>query len=157
MTGNSAVRMFRLFAVSAMFAIIGCQSVAELPPLQRHVVNIDDFRLEMKWCSVSSDRNAACELEVTSLSQDKKAGLAYPKMQDSKGKEYRLKPIDTPVGGRLMAAGIPHTFRFEATNLPSYVTGVRSVVGTFVAWLPNGTRVLEKKLIFGNIPDGPGV
>ena len=92
---------------------------------------------------------------MKSLYQDKKAGLAYVKLQDAKGNDHRMASKDIPVGGRLMVAGQTYTALFTATNLPSNALGVRSVAGTFVAWLPNGTRVLEKKLLFADIPPKP--
>ncbi|NKB81731.1 MAG: hypothetical protein GKS05_07580 [Nitrospirales bacterium] len=146
---------FKLIGVSTIVVLFGCQSIAQLPQLQRNVMQIDDFRLEIKWCSITPDRRAECEFEMMSLYQDKKAGLAYPKMQDNRGNEYRMNTGNQPVGGVLMVAGTPYTYRFVATNLPSYVVRVRSVVGTFVGWLPNGTKVIEKPVVFANIPEQP--
>ena len=130
-------------SVGVLIILTGCQGGPPLPFQPRNVVHVGDFHLEMKWCTVSSDRNAECLLEMRSLQQDKKAGLAYPTMQDDKGKEHRMTSKDTPIGGLLMVAKETYTTHLTATNLPAYTTHVRSVAGTFVAWLPDGTRVLH--------------
>jgi len=135
-----------------IISVTACAGIKDRAFLPRNVVQIEDFRLEMKWCSVRPDRTAECEFEMISLYQDKKAGLAYPKIQDERGSEYKLNTGTQPVGGAKMVSGQSYSFKFTASNLPSYVKKVRNVTGIFVAWLPNGSKVLESEVTFANVP-----
>ena len=93
-----ALRFFggwpKIVVLSALVALFGCKSVpesiAQVTSPQRNAVQVEDFRLEVKWCSVTADRRALCEIEMVSLYQDQRAGMAYPKMQDQRGNEYRM-------------------------------------------------------------------
>lgn len=144
-----------LFGCVAVAFLCGCETImAELPQMQRNVVQVQDFRAEMKWCEVRPDRSAECEVEITSQHQDKRAGLSYPKMQDDRGKEYRLK-TDQPAGGVMMVAGQPYTYRLTVDNLPTYVTMVRSINSGIVASLPNGSKTLAEQIVFAGIPTRP--
>ena len=104
---HSIPRLAGFFACVAVAAIGGCESVAALqntalPSLQRNVVQADGFRVVANWCSISAEREAECEFEITSLYQDKKGGLVYPVMQDNDGNDYRMRRKDGKVAGQLM-------------------------------------------------------
>lgn len=147
--------------LSSLF-LFGCQTTNSVPQLQNFLPNtqansvrVDDFVVTAKWCSIAPDRTAECEFEMTSLYQDKKAGIAYPTIQDQTGKEYRMQTKDGSVGGKVMVAGQPYTEYFVAQNLPTYSTQVRSIVGTFVIWDLRGIRIGSKPVTFSNIPVRP--
>ncbi len=149
----------------ALFSLWGCESVAELQQisqnlgrnLQRNVVQTDGLRMEMKWCGVTADRTVECELQITSLYKDVKAGLVYPKMHDQKGNEIRLKRKDGAGGAQTIVAGQPYTRHFVASNLPTYSTQVRSVVSSIVIKNLRGIKIGERPIVFANIPEKPVV
>ncbi len=153
------MRILILFLTLTFLPLTACveqtlqQHVNVLTPnLARNIVKVDDFVLKMKWCSISQDRTAECEVEITSLYQDKKSGISYPTLQDNKGKELRMQRKDGSVSGQVMVAGQPYTHRIIAKNLPTYSTEIRSIVGTFVIWDLRGIKISEKPIVFSNIP-----
>ncbi len=134
--------------------ILGCEGLvpANAMPTGRNVVVADGLRMEMKWCSVSASRQAECELEMTSLLQDRKAGFAYPKLQDARGREFRLQSELQ----KLMVANQPYAIRLTAKNLPSDLVAVRSIVGTMVAWTPDGVHKMANEVVtFSGLPTRP--
>lgn len=146
----------RLSAIVLLAGLMGCESVAQLPGGPRNVLLLDDFRLEMEWCEIRADRNAECELRVTSLRRDMKAGLAYPMLQDSNGNEYRMATKDGSTGGKLMMVGQPYVLNFVASNLPVDATAVRGVHGSFVVWTADtGLLASQSQAVFTGIPGRP--
>ncbi|PCJ98991.1 MAG: hypothetical protein COA45_05970 [Zetaproteobacteria bacterium] len=152
-------RSYRLIILSFTVLLLGCQNTAIapqlqnlLPNLERNVVRVDDFIMKMNWCLVSQNRTAECEVEITSLYQDKKAAIIYPKLQDDKGKEFRMKRKNGSVSGQVMVAKELYTQYLVVENLPTYTKRVRSVVGIFVAWDLRGHKIAEKPIVFSNIP-----
>ncbi len=149
------------WAVMAI-VLLGCdgvpipQSLQSLVPASlgpRNVVEVDGFRFEMKWCSVSQSRTAECEFEATSLHRDFKGGLSYPIMQDDQGSEYRMNRTDGSVGFRVMIAGQKYTRRLVTTNLPTYVTQVRGISAGFaLRTVDRGLNAGEHQLVFADIP-----
>ncbi len=137
--------------VVVSLSALACAGLAP-PALARNVVVVADVRMEMKWCSLSPAREVECELEVTSRFQDRRAGLAYPKLQDQRGQEQRLESELM----KLMVADQPYVVRLRASNVSSASTEVRSVVGTLVAKTPDGVhRIAHKVVTFTDIPSRP--
>lgn len=148
------------------FVLLGCDGGMPIPPsLQgllpaslgpRNVVEVDGFRFEMKWCSVSPSRTAECEFVATSLHRDFKGGISYPKMQDDQGSEYRMNRTDGSAGFRVMIAGQQYTRRLVTTNLPTYVTQVRGISAGFaLRTVDRGLNAGEHQLVFADIPQRP--
>lgn len=143
--------------IAAVCLSSGCESVAEPQAGGRNAMEVDHIQLTMKWCDISEERKAECVLEMTSLYLDRKAGLSYPKLQDNLAGEYRLKALDTPVGGKLMVAGEPYLFHFEVENIPTNVTSIRAVVTGFLAQAAGPKQRVVKDLVFTDIPTKPVV
>jgi len=121
-----------------------------------NVVVWQGLRIEAKWCDVSPERAVECEVEITSLYKDLRAGLVYPKMQDQDGNETRLARKDGTVGAQVLVAEQPYRRRFTASNLPTYSKQVRSIVtGLVINDLRNLKTGEHPQLIFTDIPVKP--
>ncbi|MCI4643285.1 MAG: hypothetical protein MRY64_00700 [Hyphomonadaceae bacterium] len=148
-------------AVLAVFTMTGCESVAEDPggifaQSERNVIEQHGFLLEMDWCEVRADRSAECQLTATSLTQDYKAGFSYPKMQDQTGAEYRMVPSAGGLGQYTMIAGEPYTILYKNRDiLPTTVSKVRGVVGTWSLWDQRNIKAGEFPVVFADIPERP--
>ncbi len=124
---------------------------------KRNVIQNGGFRLEVNWCTVNSDRSAECEMTATSLTQDYKAGFAYPIMQDQSGTQFRMVPKDGTLGNYTMIAGEPYTLRYVNKDiLPTTVESVRGLVGTWVyRVVSTNLKAGQFSLAFADIPEKP--
>lgn len=146
------MRFGNALGVVASLLVMACAGLVPPAALARNVVVVENVRMEMKWCSLSPAREVECELEVTSRFQDRRAGLAYPKLQDQRGQEYRMQSELM----KLMVADQPYIVRLRASNLSTAATEVRSIVGSLVAKTPDGVhRIAEKVVTFSDIPARP--
>lgn len=122
----------------------------------RNIIENDVFRLKVNWCEVKMDRSAECELTAVSLTQDYKAGFAYPIMQDQTGAEYRMVPSDGTLGQYTMIAGEAYTIRYVNKDiLPTTVERVRGLVGSWAYTHLNNIRAGGFDLTFSDIPARP--
>ena len=132
---------------------IGC---AQVPAGERNVIRSNGFELIVNWCEVS-ERAARCELTATSLTQDFKAGFAYPILQDQTGAQFRMVPEDKGLGQYRMIAGEPYTIRYVNKDLlPTTVERVRGLVGSWAFWsVANNLKAGEFPVAFSDIPERP--
>lgn len=154
-------KFFSLIALlGGSVSLHGCaqgQPVGDITDLgNRNIVQNEVFRLEVNWCEARADRSAECELTATSLTQDYKAGFAYPIMQDQTGAQFRMVPSDGSLGQYTMIAGEPYTIRYVNKDiLPTTVERVRGLVGSWAYSKLNNIRAGEFQLTFSDIPARP--
>lgn len=141
-------------AINACAQTPSSGGASELGP--RNVVHNDAFKLTVNWCEVKPDRSAECELTAISLTQDYKAGFAYPIMQDQTGAQYRMVPSDGSLGQYTMIAGEPYTIKYMNQEiLPTSVERVRGLVGSWAYSKLNNIRAGGFQLTFSDIPARP--
>ena len=123
---------------------------------KRNTVKSNGFELTVNWCHVATDRTAECDVTAVSLTQDFKAGFAYPIMQDQSGAQFRMVPKDRTLGQYVMIAGEPYNIRYiNKDKLPTTVERVRGLVGTWALWNLQGIKAGEFPVTFADIPARP--
>lgn len=156
------MKLTKLFSVTALlcvgFAINACaQTPTSGGPSDlgsRNIIDNDVFRLTVNWCDVKPDRSAECELTAISLTQDYKAGFAYPILQDQSGAEYRMVPSDGTLGQYTMIAGEPYTIKYVNQEiLPTTVARARGLVGTWAYSRLNNIKAGAFPVTFSDLPD----
>ena len=126
----------RIFAFASVFTLVSyVQAPANSAPIpgfgKRNEIKSNGFKLTVNWCQVSAARSAECDVTAISLTQDYKAGFAYPILQDQSGAQYRMVPKDGSLGQYVMIAGEPYHIRFVNKDiLPTTVKRVRGLVGS---------------------------
>ncbi len=158
------MKITKLFSMVALLGgSIALPACAQTPaaggannPGNRNIIENEVFRLTINWCEVKPDRSAMCELTAISLTQDYKAGFAYPIMQDQTGAEYRMVPSDGTLGQYTMIAGEPYTIKFVNKEiLPTTVERARGLVGSWAYSKLNNIRAGAFDLTFSDIPTRP--
>ena len=146
-------RLLAVFVASLALATTGC---AQMPSGQRNVITNKGFELVVNWCVVNADRSAECELTATSTVQDFKAGFAYPILQDQSGAQFRMVPKEGGLGRYTMIAGEPYTISYVNKDiLPTTVTSVRGLVGSWAFWTLKNLKAGEFPVAFADIPAKP--